>query len=100
MRKIRDILRLRLQAGLSIRQIRNSTKVSIGAIQKLLARAEALELTWPLPEDLDDARLAQLFYPGKDTRVSTRFQVPDWPAIQQTLCRVRGSRCSTSWARR
>jgi hypothetical protein len=31
MRKIRDILRLRLAAGLSIRQIKDSTKVSIGA---------------------------------------------------------------------
>jgi len=87
MRKIRDILRLRLHAGLSIRQIRHSTKLSVGAIQKLLVRAEELELSWPLPEELDDARLAQLFYPDKDTRVSRRFQVPDWPAIQQALKR-------------
>ena len=40
MRKIRDILRLRHAAGLSIRQIRASTKASLGAIQKLLAKAE------------------------------------------------------------
>ena len=87
MRKIRDILRLRLHAGLSIRQIKNSTKVSVGAIQKLLTRAEELGLSWPLSGELDDARLAQLFYPGKDTGVSTRFQNPDWPAIQQALKR-------------
>ena len=36
-RKIRDVLRLRLAAGLSIRQIKASTKLSVGAIQKLLA---------------------------------------------------------------
>jgi hypothetical protein len=42
MRKIRDVLRLRLAAGLSIRQIRASTKVSVGAIQKLLVQADAL----------------------------------------------------------
>jgi hypothetical protein len=87
MRKIRDILRLRLAAGLSIRQINASTKVSIGAIQKLLIKAEILELTWPLPDDLDDNRLAQLFYPGADTSVSSRYQVPDWPAIHQELKR-------------
>ena len=85
MRKIRDVLRLRLSAGLSIRQIKSSTKVSVGAIQKLLVRAEELELTWPLPDDLDDTRLAQLFYPRTDPGVSTRFQVPEWPAIHQAL---------------
>ena len=36
MRKIREVLRLRLEAGLSFRQISASTKVSIGAAQKLV----------------------------------------------------------------
>ena len=85
MRKIRDILRLRLAGGLSIRQINASTKVSIGAVQKLLSRAIELELGWPLPDDLNDVQLARLFYPEADTRVSSRFQVPDWPAIHQEL---------------
>ena len=87
MRKIRDILRLRAAGGLSIRQINASTKLSVGAIQKLLAKAEALGLSWPLPADLDDTGLARLFYPDADTRVSSRFQVPDWPAIYQELKR-------------
>jgi len=87
MRKIRDILRLRLAAGLTIRQINASTRVSIGAIQKLLTKAETMELTWPLPDDLDDNRLAQLFYPGTDTTVSSRYHVPDWPAVHQELKR-------------
>ena len=38
MRKIREILRLRLEAGLSVRQIHASAKVSVGAIQKLLKK--------------------------------------------------------------
>lgn len=46
MRKIREILRLRLAAGLSIRQISQSTKARVGAIQKLLAWAVQLELGW------------------------------------------------------
>ncbi len=32
MRKIRDVLRLRLSAGLSIREISRSTKISVGGI--------------------------------------------------------------------
>ena len=87
MRKIRDILRLRLSAGLSIRAISASTKVSVGAIQKLLSQAQTLELGWPLPADLDDGQLARLFYPEADTRISSRYQVPDWSAIHQALKR-------------
>lgn len=87
MRKIRDILRLRLAAGLSIRQIKDSTKASVGAIQKLLVKADELGLSWPLPDELDDNQLAQLFYPGSDTTVSSRYQAPDWPAIHQELKR-------------
>ena len=87
MRKIRDILRLRLAAGLSIRQINSSTKVSVGAIQKLLSKAASLDLSWPLPDDLNDEQLARLFYPNADTRASSRYQQPDWPALHQELKR-------------
>ena len=39
MRKLRDVLRLRHAAGLSIRDISHSTKLSVSGIQKLLSRA-------------------------------------------------------------
>lgn len=87
MRKIKDILRLRFAAELSIRQIHESTKTSVGAIQKLLAKAKKLGLSWPLPDELDDHQLDQLFYPAADTRASSRFQIPEWPAIHQELKR-------------
>jgi transposase len=87
MRKIRDVLRLRLSAGLSIREISRSTKISVGGIQKLLAKASALELGWPLPDDMDDNKLASLFYPAADTRTSRRYQMPDWPVIHLELKR-------------
>lgn len=87
MRKIRDILRLRLAAGLSIRQINASTKVSVGAIQKLLSQAERQGLSWPLPAELDDPQLARLFYPRADTGASSRYQLPDWSRVHQELKR-------------
>jgi len=87
MRKIRDVLRLRHAGGLSIRQINASTKVSVGAVQKLLAKAEALALGWPLPAELTEVELARLFYPDADTRVSRRFQVPEWSVMHQELKR-------------
>ena len=45
MRKIRDVVQLRLFAGLSIRQINASTKLSIDAVQKMLTTADELEFT-------------------------------------------------------
>ncbi len=96
MRKIREILRLRFAAGLSIREIRISTKASICAIQKLLTKAKELELSWPLPDELDDNKLAQLFYPGADSRVSSRFQIPDWPELHQELKR-KGMTKQLAW---
>jgi transposase len=85
MRKIRDVLRLRFGANLSYQAIKASTKISVGACQKLVKKAEALGLDWPLPDDMDDSQLAKLFYPSSDTRISSRFQVPDWAVIHQEL---------------
>ncbi len=87
MRKLRDVLRLRLAGGLSIREISRSTKLSVGSVQKLLNRAQALDLGWPLPEDLDDGQLAGLVYPKADTRSTGRFHIPDWPSVHQELKR-------------
>jgi len=87
MRNIRDILRLKLASELSIRQIKASTKVSVGTIQKLLSKANEMGLSWPLPDGLDDNQLAQMFYPGADTRVSSRHQVPNWTNVHQELKR-------------
>jgi transposase len=87
MRKIREILRLRLSAKLSIRQISDSTKVSVGKVQNLLTKAETLGLGWPLPDDLDDPQLAMRFYPAADTGTSRRFEPPDWTAVHQELKR-------------
>lgn len=87
MRTIREVLRLRLGAGLSIRQISASTKTSVGAVQKLLSRAQGHGLQWPLPETLDDAALAALLYPTCDPAVSSRYQLPDWATAHQELKR-------------
>ena len=88
MRKIRDVLRLRLSAGLSIREISRSTKLSVGAIQKLLKEAERLKIAvWPLPPELDDAELERRLYPSSTPALSRRFEQPDWPTAHQELKR-------------
>ncbi len=66
MRQLREILRLRLHAKLSMRQIRDSLKLSLGAIQKAVSQAEALDLHWDVIETLDDQQLAAKIYPTAD----------------------------------
>ena len=87
MRNLREILRLRLQAGLSLRQIKNSQRVSLGAVQKIVSQAEAQGLNWSTIDQLGDEQLASRFYPESDTRTSSAFQLPDWVMVHQELKR-------------
>ena len=87
MRQLRELLRLRLQADLSMRQIKDSLRISLGAVQKVISKAEAQGLSWASIEQLDDQQLARLFYPEADTRVSAALQLPDWVEVHQELRR-------------
>ena len=83
MRKLREVLRLRFSAKLSIRQISASTKISIGSIQNVLKLAEQQNLSWP--DDLDDQVLALKFYPSSDAQPSAKYQEPVWIEVHQEL---------------
>lgn len=85
MRQLKEVLRLSFSAGLSIRKISASTKVSVGSIQQILKRAEQLQLSWPLLDDPDDQTLALKFYPQPDAKPSRRRQEPDWYELHQEL---------------
>ena len=85
MRKLREVLRLSFSAGLSIRQISASTKISVGSIQNILKLAEQLKLSWPLPEEWDDQTLALKFYPRSDAQPSVKYQEPVWTEVHQEL---------------
>ncbi len=87
MRKLREILRLRLQGDLSFRQIRDSLRLSLGAIQKVVHQAEQQGLSWETIEQLNDVQLANCFYPASDNRPAKRKQLPDWSEVHRELCR-------------
>ncbi len=55
-------------------------------VREYLRRADAAELTWPLPGDLDDQALEdRLFVKPEDHR--THRPLPDWTLIHSELCR-------------
>ena len=58
MRKVKEVLRLRFGLGLQQSQIARSCSIVQATVHRYLQKAAAAGLTWPLPEDLDDYRLA------------------------------------------
>lgn len=88
MNKIKDVLRLRHQAELSIRQVAASVNLSTGAVAKYLKRAECAGLSWPLPAELSDNALTRLLQPAKTslpTSTTSEFAEPDFEEIQDEL---------------
>ena len=85
MRKIRDVLRLHHDLGLSVRQIASSLNIGRTTVSDYLSRARVCSLDWPLPELSDEALQAQLF-PGLVDAPAVR-QTPDWPGIHRELQR-------------
>jgi transposase len=87
MRKIRDILRLVIGEGRSVRHAAAATRVPASTVSDQLARARRAGLGWPLPDDLDDARLeARLFGPPPVPRIVGR-PLPDWTEVHRELRR-------------
>jgi hypothetical protein len=63
MRKIRELLRLCLGEGRSIRQAAASLEMPFTTVSDHLRRAKAAGLTWPLPDGLDDDDLEATLFP-------------------------------------
>ena len=64
MRKIHSTLRLFFEAGLSIRAIARTLRVSPSTVGDSIRRAQVAGLSWPLPEGLDERALEARLFPG------------------------------------
>lgn len=95
MRKIREILRLKYECGLSDRAIAEVVSVSRFAVHKRLRRAEKAGIGWPLPEGMDEAKLEALLYPA--SVVAARHPLPDFDAIRDELLRHKGMTRMLAW---
>lgn len=60
MRKVREILRLRLGVGLSASNVAKSCKVGKTTVLEYEKRFREAGLRWPLPEDVDDSFLERV----------------------------------------
>lgn len=85
--KLREILRLRFAAELSVRQIARSQNLSNGAVSKYINRALAANLSWPLPAELTDQALLKVLQPPRQSSEVSGFTEPDFQLIHQELKR-------------
>ena len=83
--KIRKILRLRYEQGLSHREIAQACVIGPGTVSRYLERAERRGLGWPLPPELDDTALAARLFP-RGAPVHDRAR-PDCAHIHRELRR-------------
>ena len=63
MRKIREVLRLRHEQGLSHQAVARVCALGVGTVNRYLRRAVEAGLGWPLPVELDDAALEARLFP-------------------------------------
>jgi transposase len=85
MRKIKDVLRLKWAKGLSNRKIATSSGIGRPTVSEYLRRATEAGLSWPLPVDLDEARLERLLFPPPPDLPAQARGIPDWTHIHGEL---------------
>ena len=86
MKKIREVLRLKHEQGLSHQAVAQACAVGVGTVNRYLQRATQCGLVWPLPAELDDAALEARLFP-RAVPVHDRSR-PDCAHIHRELKRT------------
>jgi hypothetical protein len=89
MRKIREVLRLRYACGASERVIARSVGIDRTAIGEYIRRAAVIGITWPVPEELDDATLERKLFAPAGYNPPRSKPLPEWGHVHAEL-RARG----------
>ena len=95
MRQIIEVLRLKHEVGLSHDRIARACGLSKGVVGKYVSQAQAKGITWPLPEDADEAWLEVRLFPVKAP--PSRFAEPDYFQVHQEL-KTKGVTLQLLWA--
>jgi len=96
MRKLREIYRLRFEAGLSQRQIARCVRASATTVGDYIKRFEDAGLTWPLPEDMSEAELEKVLFPSPAPMAAPR-PLPSWAEVQKELKSHKGVTLKLLW---
>ena len=87
MRKIREVLRLTHELGLSVREVREATGVGKTAVSEYVRRAKVVGITWPIPPKIGDAALEGLLFAPAGFHEGSTKRLPDWSKVHEELKR-------------
>jgi transposase len=87
MRKAKEILRLKFEAGLGYQKIGRALGVSASTVWDTVARFELAGLTWPLAEEMNEAELERRLYRRRGDPRANPERVPDWAEVSRELRR-------------
>ena len=77
MRKIREVLRLTHALGMSRRLVGEATGIGKTAVGEYVRRAAVAGLSWPIPDEIDDAELERRLFPPAITASCAARTEPD-----------------------
>lgn len=87
MRQIHEILRLKYQNRLSVREIAGSCGLPTSTVGDYLQRAEIAGIGWPAPEGLSEQQLIEKLMAAPPSPGEPHQFLPDWPHIHAELRR-------------
>jgi transposase len=82
-RKIKEIMRLKYEAGLSNRAIAGACKVSNSTVGEYLRRVQSAGVFWPLNEIGEEELYAKLFPEKQIVNLKRNPELPDWEKVQK-----------------
>lgn len=85
MRKIKEVLRLKLDCGISEREISRSCSISRSTVADYLRRAAAAKLTWAEASALAETQLEERLFPTEHVPSSVKRPPPDCEYIYNQL---------------
>jgi transposase len=87
MKKIREVIRLRLSRNASVRQIAAACNIGRTTVSEYLARIETAGLVWPAAGELAQDELQALLFPPEPKVPETERPLPDWSEVRRELSR-------------
>src|SRR5947208_2236517 len=96
MRRVREVLRLRHALGMSDRSIAQSLAIGKTTVGEYICRAKVIGITWPVPEEIDDAELERRLFTAPSFEEKPKRPPLDWPRLHEELKR-RGVTLMLLW---
>jgi len=87
MRKLKEVLRLQLAAGLSNRKIALITGIGKTAVSRYVSRAKKLRLDWSRIEGMSEEAVEALLYPPLKEKKPGGPVTPEWDKVAKELRR-------------